>query len=192
MKHTLTEAFEKFDLIKGSGSEKSKKACSMTLLAWIYGEEWSDHPPCAHQIIADVVVRANDHEGTTKEMNRALVRLGKKGVLDTWWIPIEVIAFSMSGDEVGPYELAVRLLKNIAEWKKTKEKPDLRGANLRGADLRGAVLYRANLYGANLYGADLRGANLYGADLYGAKNASEAILPAGWTVNDSGLIVRVA
>jgi len=82
---------------------------------------------------------------------------------------------------------------------------DLYGANLSRANLSGANLSRANLSGANLYGADLSGAdlsganlsgaNLYGADLYGA-NLSRAYgtesttLPAGWTVNASGLVVK--
>ena len=64
-------------------------------------------------------------------------------------------------------------------------KSDLCSADLRGADLRGANLYSANLRGANLCSADLRGANLYGA-----LNTREAILPDGWKVDASGLIVR--
>ena len=97
---------------------------------------------------------------------------------------------------------------------------NLRGANLRGANLRGANLRDANLRGANLRGADLRGANLRDADLRGAylwgaylrdadlrdadlggaylgdANVRGATgnewttLPAGYRVNDSGLIVQ--
>jgi len=82
---------------------------------------------------------------------------------------------------------------------------DLRGADLRGADLRGADLRDAYLGGANLRGADLRGAylggaylgganlgdaNLRGAYLRGATGNEWTRLPAGYRVNDSGLIVR--
>ena len=77
---------------------------------------------------------------------------------------------------------------------------DLRGADLRDADLRGADLGGANLRGADLGGANLRGAylgdaylgdaNLRGADLRGATGNEWTTLPAGYRVNDSGLIVR--
>ncbi len=82
---------------------------------------------------------------------------------------------------------------------------DLSGANLSGANLSRANLSRANLYGADLSGANLSGANLYGANLYGADlygadlsgaNLSETRgtaarnLPSGYSVNESGLIVR--
>ena len=63
MLHTVDDALREFTLIGGSGSEDAKEACAMTLLAWICGEEWSDHPPCAHNLIADVVIRANDDSG---------------------------------------------------------------------------------------------------------------------------------
>ena len=72
---------------------------------------------------------------------------------------------------------------------------NLSGANLSRANLSGANLYGADLSGADLSGANLSGANLYGADLYGA-NLSRAYgtesttLPAGWTVNASGLVVK--
>ena len=44
---------------------------------------------------------------------------------------------------------------------------------------------RADLTGANLTGADLTGANLTGA-----KGNEYTTLPAGWKVDESGLIVR--
>ena len=62
---------------------------------------------------------------------------------------------------------------------------DLRDANLRGADLRGAYLGGAYLGGANLGDANLRGAYLRGAT-----GNEWTRLPAGYRVNDSGLIVR--
>ena len=72
---------------------------------------------------------------------------------------------------------------------------DLRGANLGDADLgdadlRDAYLGDADLRGANLRGANLRGANLRGANLRGATGNEWTTLPAGYRVNDSGLIVQ--
>ena len=205
----LTEAFDRFELIANQGSEDSNKACAMTLLAWVCGEEWSDHPPCTHDLIASAVIAGNDAPGTTPEQRRELVEAGVEGALDTWWVPVEVIAVGLATpkDEEQPDALtrAMRLLTFVAEWKK-KKKPvaldganldganlrgaNLYGANLDGADLRGANLRGANLHGANLYGADLGGANLGGANLRGAYASSLTILPAGWEVKPSGLIVK--
>ena len=193
MKYTLKEAFSKYDLVASQGAEDSKEACAMTLLAWLCGEKWTDHPDCTHRLIADVVIRANDDPTTTPEMRRRLVKLGVKGVLDTWWLPSHVVLACLSGEDQSPYGAATRLLTNVTAWKKNKEIPDLHeanlcgaklyganlcganlygaklcGANLREADLYGADLREADLYGANLYRADLREADLYGADLYGA------------------------
>ena len=56
--------------------------------------------------------------------------------------------------------------------------------NLGGAYLRGA-----NLGGANLGDANLGGANLGDAYLRGATGNERTTLPAGYRVNDSGLIV---
>ena len=67
---------------------------------------------------------------------------------------------------------------------------NLSRANLSGANLSRADLYGADLYGANLSGAYLYGADLYGADLYGAYGTESTTLPAGWTVNASGLVVK--
>ena len=53
-------------------------------------------------------------------------------------------------------------------------------ANLSGANLSGAYLSMANLSGANLSRA-----NLFRA--YGTESTT---LPAGWTVNASGLVVK--
>ena len=62
--------------------------------------------------------------------------------------------------------------------------------NLGGAYLGGAYLGGADLRGAYLGGADLGGANLRGANLRGATGNEWTTLPAGYRVNDSGLIVR--
>ena len=67
---------------------------------------------------------------------------------------------------------------------------DLGGADLGGANLRGANLRGANLRDANLGDAYLGDANLRGADLRGATGNEWTTLPAGYRVNDSGLIVR--
>ena len=72
---------------------------------------------------------------------------------------------------------------------------DLRGANLGGANLRDAYLGGANLWGAYLRDADLGGAYLGDAylgdaNLRGATGNEWTTLPAGYRVNDSGLIVR--
>jgi hypothetical protein len=77
---------------------------------------------------------------------------------------------------------------------------DLGGANLRGADLRGADLYGADLRWAYLGGADLRDADLRGAYLGGAHlreadldnthGDRDTILPAGYELSATGLIVR--
>ena len=66
----------------------------------------------------------------------------------------------------------------------------LSGADLYGADLTGADLSRANLSGAYLSGADLSRADLSGANLSGAYGTESTTLPAGWTVNASGLVVK--
>ena len=57
-------------------------------------------------------------------------------------------------------------------------------------DLRGANLEVANLRDANLRDANLRDANLRSACLEGATGNTFTELPAGWTVNDAGLVVR--
>ena len=181
--HPIEKALAEFELIGAVGSEAKKKACAMTLLAWVCGEEWSDHPPCASRLIANSVIRANDHPSTTPQMRRELVRAGEKGVLDTWWVPDEVVAFSLALREVESsdvYERTLRLLARVVEWKVSKQRPVLSGAVLSGADLRGAVLRGAVLSGADLRGADLRGA--VGTPWGG--------LPNGWELSDDGLWVR--
>ena len=70
----VEKALMEFELVDGAGSPENKQACAMTLLAWVCDEPWSDHPPCAHRLIADLVIRANDHPDTTPEMRRELVR----------------------------------------------------------------------------------------------------------------------
>jgi hypothetical protein len=166
-KHTVEEALTTFTLVRGSaGGEADKKACAMSMISWMAGEEWSDHPKCAHPLIAPFVINANDDEATTDEQRTALVKAGCEGIIDTWWIPAEVVLFSLSGErdeEITVADRALRALGRIAAWRLDKVRPDITGANLRGANLTGA-----DLGGADLTGAYLRGANLTGADLTGA------------------------
>jgi uncharacterized protein YjbI with pentapeptide repeats len=181
-----------FKLIAGEGALEDHEACAMSLLAWLDEcDEWTDHPQCAHPVITDQVIRANDAKTTTTEQRAELVRLGTTGVLDTWWVPVEVIAWTLAGErgeEVSQYDRTVRSLQRITAWKEDRQRPDLSGADLSGANLSGANLSRADLSradlsraylsgadlsraylsGANLSGANLSGANLSGAYLSGA------------------------
>ena len=183
-RHTIDEALDTFDLIAGPGSEADKKACAMTLLAWVNGDEWSDAMSCAHPVIRQNVIGANDETTTTAADRAELVRLGEHGVIDTWWIPTEVVAYAFG--QVPREETATLLertllaLKYIGEWKATKERPNLRDANLGGA----------NLGGANLGGANLRGAYLRDANLDNTKGNAYTTLPIGYELTDAGLIVR--
>ena len=164
MRTTVDEALAEFELIPGIGSEADKKACAMTLLAWLDEcDEWTDHPKCCHSMIASAVIQANDASETTVEDRAQLVRLGLTGALDTWWIPVEVIAFAMraekDADPLTTLQRAVTLLERIVAWKDDKQRPDLSGANLWRA-----ILWRANLWRAILTGADLTDAILTRAD----------------------------
>src|SRR4051812_26185643 len=86
MERTIDEALNKFALVGGSGgSEETGKACAMTALAWVAGEAWTDRPPCAHRLLASLVIQANDAKGTTLEQRQELVKAGEDGVIDTWW-----------------------------------------------------------------------------------------------------------
>jgi hypothetical protein len=167
--HTIDEAL-KFKLIAGAGSEDEGTACVMTALSWVAGEAWSDRPACAHPLLASLAIRANDADGTTTIQRRALLRAGVDGIIDTWWVPAEVILHCLAAAEGDGVKRTVNLLKNVAKWKATSPKamPDLRGADLGGANLRDANLRGTNLGYANLRGTNLGGANLRGADLRGA------------------------
>ena len=188
-RHTVEEALTKFELVSGAGDGK-QTACAMSMLNWIcYNTEkgWSDAPECAHGLIRQVVIRANDAAGVTPEMRGELVKAGEHGILDTWWIPTEVVVQAMSaerGTVPTEYDRALAMVQRIAAWKLDKAKPNLTGANLTGAYLTGANLTRANLTGANLAGANLTGANLAGADLAGANLAGANLAGADLTGAD--------
>ena len=188
--HPVEEGLSRFTLISGVGNGK-QTACAMSLLNWMWrnGDDWTDAPDCAHPIIRAAVIAANDAPSTTPEMRAELVRLGERGVLDTWWVPTEVVVASLAAERdaepPSPYGRAVACLQRVAVWKETRERPYLAGADLAGADLAGA-----NLVGANLVRANLAGANLAGANLARAKGDEYTTLPSGWKVNDTGLVVR--
>ena len=170
--HTLDETLERFTLISGSGSEEANTACAMTALSWMRGEAWTDSMPCAHPLIRRNVINANDAATTTAEMRAELVRAGVDGVIDTWWVPTEVIvwALAQAPRDVSVYEQTLAAVRLVGEWKHTKQRPDLAGAYLAGAYLTraylaGAYLARADLTRANLTRADLTRANLTDANL---------------------------
>ena len=210
--HTIDEALEKFELIGGStGSEAEHKACAMSLLAWVNGDEWGDAMSCAHPLIRQQVIATNDHPDTTAEDRKTLVRLGEHGVIDTWWVPVEVVLAGIgSVREATQLERTVAMLTYVTAWKDDRQRPDLARAHLAGADLAGANLARADLAGANLAGANLAGANLAGANLAGADLARAYLtganlaganlyatsaaaarnIPDGYKVTNSGLLVR--
>ena len=172
---TIAEALSRFTLVSGAGSESTDTACVMTALSWVIGGGWSDHLSCAHPILNIWAIQANDVVGTTPDQRAELVRAGATGILDTWWVPTEVVLSAWSEAVKGagaetPADRMLDICKSVTEWKAAaaKRRPNLVGANLRGANLRGADLRDADLGDADLRRADLRGADLVGADLRGA------------------------
>ena len=205
--HTIDEALEKFELIgRSTGSEAEHKACAMSLLAWVNGDEWGDAMSCAHPLIRQQVIATNDHPDTTAEDRKTLVRLGEHGVIDTWWVPVEVVLAGIgSVREATQLERTVAMLTYVTAWKDDRQRPDLAGAYLAKADLTGAnlteaylteaYLARADLAGADLAGANLAGAyltwaSLAGANLYATSAAAARNIPDGYKVTNSGLLVR--
>jgi hypothetical protein len=163
--HTVDEALERFDLIAGQGDGETT-ACAMTAISWIAGNGWSDHPECAHRLLADLVIRANDAKTTTPAERADIVRAGEHGLIDTWWLPDTVVlgCLAESRDE-DPVVEVLATLALAAWWKVDKRRANLSRADLSRANLSRADLSRANLSRADLSRADLSGANLSGADL---------------------------
>jgi hypothetical protein len=179
--HSVDEALGRFTLVSGSGSPDSNTACAMTALSWVAGESWTESLPCVNRVLRSNVIAANDAGGTTADQRAALVRAGEHGILDTWWVPDQVVTWALGGDKDKPFvERVIAAVGKVAEWKQTHERPNLGGAYLRDAYLGGANLGGANLGGANLGGANLRGANLGGANLrdayLGGANLRDAYL----------------
>ena len=168
--HTIDEALAKFRLIKGAGSESGGEGCVTSLVSWLAGEPWSDHPRCAHRLLCDLVIRGNDHASTTEAEQVELLRAADAGgLLDTWWIPTTVVvaAIAAAPKDGTPFERALAVERFVVAWKVDKPPADLAGANLTGANLTRANLTRAR------------------GDIY-------TVLPEGWTVTNTGLIVVAA
>ncbi len=196
--HSVDEALDRFDLIAGTGSPASNQGCAMTVLSWVAGEAWTDWMACANAVLCRNVIAANDAPGTTPEQRAEMVRLGEHGVIDTWWVPDQVVVWALSGDKDTPYvQRVIDAIGKVARWKETHEVPDLTRADLTGAYLAGAYLTRADLTGANLTGADLTraylagayltraylaGANLTRAYLAGARGSRFTVWPDGFDV----------
>ena len=114
--------------------------------------------------------------------------------------PVQLVLWAIAADDLGGADLGGADLRGAYLRGANLGGADLGGADLGGADLGGADLRDANLRGADLRGAylggaylggaNLRGANLRGAYLRGATGNEWTRLPAGYRVNDSGLIVR--
>ena len=109
--------------------------------------------------------------------------------------PVQLVLWAIAADDLRSANLRSAYLGGANLGGANLGGANLGGAYLRGAYLGGAYLGGAYLGGANLGGADLRGAYLggaylRGADLRGATGNEWTTLPAGYRVNDSGLIVR--
>ena len=135
--HTIDEALERFHLIGNSGGNPDKgTACVMTALSWVAGEAWTDHPRCAHPVLANLAIRTNDHDDTTEAERIAVLRAGETGLMDTWWLPGEVVAWCISEGikaSEAPVERCLATLAVVTAWKDGKERVDLAGADLAGA-----------------------------------------------------------
>ncbi len=66
---------------------------------------------------------------------------------------------------------------------------DLTGAEIFGASFRNADLRNATLCGADLRATDLRDTDLRGADLQGARYNSDTLLPNGFELQTSGMLL---
>jgi uncharacterized protein YjbI with pentapeptide repeats len=183
VQHTITEALDRFQLIEGKGDGETT-ACVMSAISWVAGEAFTDAPTCAHPILTRLAIAANDAAGTTTEQRAEILRAGETGLLDTWWVPGQVIAIAQAQpkpadgetlpDET-PVARCLRVLANITAWKVDKARPNLRSANLEYANLGSANLGSANLRSADLGYANLGSANLGSANL-GSANLGSANL----------------
>jgi hypothetical protein len=163
--HSVDEALDRFELIQGTGSLDENRGCAMTVLSWMAGESWTDSLPCTNTVLRANVIAANDANNATSTHRAEMVRAGVDGILDTWWVPDQVVAWGLVDKDTPYVDRVIAAVKKIAAWKVTHDRPNLGGANLGGANLGGANLRDANLRDANLRDANLRGANLRGANL---------------------------
>ena len=162
----------------------------MDLIAWQTTGEITDMPSCVHPLLSRLVHRINDANHTTTEGRwRIVTDAGPLLVgTDKWEAARAAWVVANAGRTVGGLVDALRTGANLAEAYLARAHLD--GAYLAGAHLTRAYLARANLARANLDGANLAGADLAGANLAGAKGDQWTVLPDGWTVADSGLVVR--
>ena len=189
---------EGFALRAGHHDASEGEGCAMDLIAWQTTGEITDMPSCVHPILSRLVHRINDARHMTVEGRwRIVTDAGPLLVgTDKWEAVRAAWVVANAGRTVGGLIDALRTgaylagadLANLTGANLARAY--LTGANLAGAYLTGADLTGANLTGANLAGADLAGADLAGADLTGAKGNQWTVLPDGWTVADSGLVVR--
>lgn len=146
LEHTAEEALSRFTLVEGSGNGQDT-ACAMTALAWMAGEEWTSRPKCAHPLLAKWVINFSDRPGTTESERAAIVRAGVDAILDTWWVPNQVIlaAWANTPNDV------MSILNYVASWKAANPKVDpcLAEANLSGLTLEYINLTKMDLTGVN-------------------------------------------
>ena len=201
---------EGFALGIGHHDASEGEGCAMDLIAWQTTGEITDMPSCVHPILSRLVHRINDARHMTADGRwRIVTDAGPLLVgTDKWEAVRAAWVVANAGRTVGGLIDALRTGANLARANLAGANlaranlaradlaganlagADLAGANLTGANLAGANLARANLAGANLAGADLAGANLAGANLAGATGNQWTVLPDGWTVAVSGLVVR--
>ena len=162
-------------LITGAGNLDNKTLCTMQAVNWAITGQTSDMPECVHPILSRFVQRLQDTTSDEAFKWRLLRECGPLLVGSNEW-PVERILWIVAS--------AGRTVAGLRESIES-------GANLSDANLSGAYLSGAYLSGANLSDANLSGANLSGANLSGAIGNSYTVLPAGWKVSESGLIVRV-
>ena len=152
---------EGFAITTGHHDASEGEGCAMDLIAWQASGEITDMPSCVHPILSRLVHRINDAAHTTDD--------------DRWRIVTNA----------GP------LLVDTSEWDAVRAAWVVAHAGRTVGGLLDALrLADANLVDANLVGANLVRANLAGANLAGARGDAGTRLPGGWTVSDSGLIVR--
>ena len=129
----MEEALERCALVKGAGNRKDQ-ACVMTALSWVAGQAWNDHLPCAHPLLNTWAIQGNDATGTTPEGRADILRAGATGILNTWWVPTEVVlsAWSQAPQDTGAVARMVSVCAAVSEWKEAEAKPR---AYLARADL---------------------------------------------------------
>ena len=148
-----------FKLIKSHGDPTTGEGCAADLIAWKTTGDITDMPPCVHSVFARQIQRINDDKATSE---------------DDMWRLVE---------EVGP------LVVGSIDWPVLDV---LRVSCRVGMTVDGflaALAQRADLRSANLRSADLSSAYLHSADLRGARGSASTVLPAGWKVNEAGLVV---